>query len=138
METSVNRLEISAKGTDMRLVDFKTRMAGIFSFVAPARPIKDAIPKAAKFIGLGERRVRALHAGEARAIGLDDEEAIFEAEVHIAEHVIDKELPRYADRLELAALRYAAKCPDAYRERILRCRDLASRVRRVFDRKVEA
>lgn len=134
METSVNRLEISPKGSDMRLLEFQTRIGKIFSFVAPARPIKDAIPKAAKFIGLGERRVRALHAGEARAIGLDDDDALFEAEVKISEYVLTKEVESHADRLELAALRYAAKCPDTHRDRIARFRDLARRVRGLFDR----
>lgn len=136
METSVTRLEISPKGSDMRFVDIQTRVAGVFSFVAPARPIKEAIPKAAKFLGLGERRVRALHAGEARTIGLADDEALFEAEVKISEHVLTKEMQRHADRLEYAALRYAAKCPDAYRDRIARWRDLARRVRSVFGREV--
>jgi len=134
MDTSANRLEISPKGTDMRLVEFQDRMAGIFSFVAPARPIKDAIIKAAKFTGLGERRVRALHAGEARAIGLADDDALFDAEVRMSEHFLEKEVERHADRLELAALRYAAKASDVDRERIARWRDLARRVRGLFNR----
>ena len=113
---------------------FQERIGRIFAFVAPNRPIKDAIPKAAKFMGLGERRVRAIWAQEARCLNVADEEAVFEAEVRISEHILEKEVERHANRLEYAALKFAAKCPDTYRDRIDRCRALARRVRGLFDR----
>lgn len=141
METSVHIAEISRssvgiqpKATDMRAVEFRARVGAVLAFISPNSTIKEAYPKAARFLGLGPRRVRALHAGEARLIQVDDEEALFEAEVKISEHIITKEIQRHADRLEYAALRYAAKSPDADPERIARWRDLARRVRRVFDR----
>ena len=146
METSVHRaeiirhrLEISPKGTDMRLISqFQARIADIFTFVAPGRPLNVAIPKTAKFLGLGVRRVRALHAGEARSIGLDDDDALFEAEVKISEHILTKEVERHANRLELAAFKLAAESADTHRDRIARFRDLARRARALFDRKREA
>jgi len=116
----------------MRAVEFRARVGAVLAFISPNSTIKDAYPKAARFLGLGPRRVRALHAGEARAIQVDDEEALFEAEVKISEHMLMKEMQHHADRLEYAALRYAAKSSDADRERIARWRDLARRVRRVF------
>lgn len=139
METSAHIAEISRprvgfvpKATDMRAVEFRARVSAVLAFISPNSTIKDAYPKAARFLGLGPRRVRALHAGEARSIQVDDEEALFEAEVKISEHMLMKEMQRHADRLEYAALRYAAKSSDADRERIARWRDLARRVRRVF------
>ncbi len=141
METSVNSREISRasvgfvpKATDMRATEFKERINAVFAFVAPNAHVKASIPKVAKFLGLGERRVRAIHACEARSLGLADDEALFEAEVKIAEHALTEGMQLYADRLEYAALKYAAKSPDANRDRIARWRDLARRVRRVFDR----
>lgn len=142
METSRNRtensrvrLEFPPKELDMSFAStFHERIGSIFAFIAPNRPIKDAIPKAAKFLGLGERRVRALWAQEARSIQVADEEAVFEAEVRISEHILSKEVERHANRLEYAALRFSSKCPDTYRDRIARCRALARGVRGLFDR----
>lgn len=113
---------------------FHERIGSVFAFIAPNSRIKEAIPKAAKFLGLGERRVRAIWAQEARVLQVSDEEALFEAEVRISEHFMEKEVERHANRLEYAALRFAAKCPDTYRARIDRCRALARRVRGLFDR----
>lgn len=141
METSLHRPEISRvrvgiapKVTDMRAIEFKARISAILAYVSPNSTIKEAYPKAARFLGLGPRRVRALHACEARLIQVDDEEALFDAEVRISEHFLEKEVERHADRLEYAALRYAARCPDTYRDRIARWRDLARRVRGLFNR----
>lgn len=126
---------ILPKDLDMSFASsFSSRMGGIFAHVAPNATLRQAFPKAAKFLGMGERRVRAIWAQEAREIRLAEEEAIFEAEVRISEHVLEKEVERHADRLEYAALRFAAKCPDAYRDRIARWRDLARRMRRALDR----
>lgn len=142
METSVTRTEktrvsvgISTKDTDMSFASsFQERMGGIFAFIAPNRPIKDAIPRAAKFLGLGERRVRAIWAQEARTLQVADEEALFDAEVRISEHILSKEVEKHADRLEYAALKLSSKCPVTYRERIDQCRALARRFRARFDR----
>lgn len=122
--------------------NFKKRIEEVFHFVAPNLPLKRAYKQASDFTGLGLRRVRAIYAGEARALDLEDDDALFEAEVRISQHFLEKDLEkevaRHADRLEFAAYKYAAKCPDTYRDRIARCRDLARRVRGLFDRKVEA
>ncbi len=118
----------------MRASEFKARVCAVFAFISPNSTIKEAYPKAAAFMGLGNRRVRALHAMEARMISMDDEDKLFEAEVKISEHMLTKEMQRHADRLEYAALRYAAKSPDAYRDRIARWRDLARRVRSALSR----
>lgn len=136
---SRGHLENLPKDLDMSFASsFSSRMGGIFAHIAPNSTLRHAFPKAAKFLGMGERRVRAIWAQEARGIRLADEDAIFEAEVRISEHFAEKEVERHADRLEYAALRYAAKCPHTFRDRIARCRSLARRMRRALDREGEA
>lgn len=135
METFAKRLEITAKDSDMTALRFKERVDAIIAFVAPNATLKKAFPKAAKFMGLGERRVRAIFALEARAIQLADEAAVFEAETRISEHFLTKEMQRHADRLEYAAVRLAANNSEADRERVARYRSLVSGVRRLFNRK---
>ena len=134
METFAKRLEITPKDSDMTALKFKERIDKIIAFVAPNATLKKAFPKAAKFMGLGERRVRAIFAMEARSIQLADDAAVFDAEIRISEHFLTEEVPFHADRLEYAALRLSADCPITHRERIARCRDLARRVRGLFER----
>lgn len=138
MATSTRNAEISPKASDMSIADialhFQARVGAIASFVAPNRPLKDALPAAASFIGLGARRVRALWAMEARAIRIEDQGAIEAAEVRISEHVLTQEVTRHANRLEVYAARLAAICPERYRAQITKYRGLAKRARSVFDR----
>lgn len=135
METSRRNLEISPKASDMSIATaIQARVGAIAQFVAPNRPLKDALPKAATFMGLGVRRVRALWAKEARRIDLEDDAAITDAEARISEHVITQEVTRHAYRLENYASRLAAICPERHRETIARYRELARRCRAFFDR----
>lgn len=132
---SRQHLGISAKDSDMGFASsFSSRMGGIFAHVAPNCTLRQAFPKAAKFLGMGERRVRAIWAQEAREIRLAEEKAIFMAEASIAEDFLEKKVAQYADTLEYAALRLAAECPDTHQDCITRYRGLARRVRRLFDR----
>lgn len=136
METSPDSLEIPPKASDMSIAaSFKARVGEIAVFVAPNRPLKDALPMAAKFIGLGARRVRALWGAEARRIDLEDDEAITTAEGRISEIALTQEVSRHANRLERAAARLAAICPERHRATIAHYRGLAQRARAFFDRK---
>lgn len=141
MATSTRNAEISPKAADMSIADialnFQARVGAIASFVAPNRPLKDALPAAASYIGLGARRVRALWALEVRSIRIEDQEAIEAAEARISEHIITQEVTRHANRLEVYAARLATICPERYRPQISRYRGLAKRARALFDR-VEA
>lgn len=114
--------------------NFKSRVGEIARFVAPNLPLKSALSAAAKFTGLGHRRVRALWAGEARRIDLRDQEAIEAAEAEISEHFLTKEVIKHAYRLERHVAKLAAECPETHRSRIHKLRDLVGRVRGLLDR----
>jgi hypothetical protein len=115
-------------------IQARAHVGAVVQFVAPHLPMKSALPRAALFVGINARRLRALWNREARAVLAEEIAKLEAARARIAERVITNEIHEHANRLEVHAARLASICPDSNRAEVDRLRDLARRARAVFDR----
>jgi hypothetical protein len=115
-------------------IQARAHVGAVVQFVAPHLPMKSALPRAALFVGINARRLRALWNREARAVLADEIAKLEAARARIAERILTNEIHEHANRLEVHAARLAVVDYDGNRETIAHYRELAQRARAVFDR----
>jgi len=108
------------------LREARGHVAALIGPQPPGAKLKNAFPRVARFVGLSERRIRAIWNHEARAIRADEIDALREAveRKEQATYVTD-----HASRLEAAARALEAIDPDFHRPENDRLRNVARRIR---------
>jgi hypothetical protein len=107
----------------------RTHLGAIVQYVAPAMPLKSALPRVAAYVGLNARRCRALWNTEARAILAHEIHQLEAARARISERLLTKDMHDHASHLEIRAARLATDDSDFHRAEIDRLRGLAQRAR---------
>lgn len=116
------------------LTEARGLVEAIIGNIPPGRPLKAEFPRIARFVGLPERRLRAIWNKENRTISPDELTALRLALVSKSGTKAIHETLAHADRLDAAAHALASIDPEFHGAEIDRLRDMARRVRGVVDR----